>query len=302
VSDFLTNPTGKTAGLELHAAVMLFGAAGLFGKLLDTSPTLIAAARSGVAALALLILLKAYNVSATLPVGGFRLKIGIVGILLAAHWTTFFYSIQLSTVAIGLVGIATYPIFVAALEPLLARRAYEMIDIVSVGLVAVGLIVIAPSVSWSNMTDTAIFWSTFSGLLFAIVTLINRTLVKDVDFRSLAFWQHGVACAALLPVLFVSGDRLAIDVWTGGLLVALGLFFTALPHTLFLKSLTELRATYASLVTGLEPIYGITLAAVLLNEYPDLRTILGVIIVVATVAYYSWSKARDHKSSSNAEA
>ncbi len=280
---------------------MLFGAAGLFGKLLDTSPTFIAAARSGVAALVLLALLKVSGVSAALPDTRSRLKIGITGILLAAHWTTFFYSIQLSTVAIGLIGIATYPVFVAALEPILARRAYEMIDIVCVGLVAIGLVVVAPSISLSNISSTAILWSTLSGLLFAIVTLINRTLVRDIDYRSTAFWQHGAACIALLPVLFSSSDQVVLDVRTGSLLVCLGLFFTAVPHTLFLRALVELRATYASLVSGLEPIYGITLAAVILNEIPDMRTVIGVTIVVATVAYYSWSKSRDHNFSSTAE-
>ena len=46
---------------------------------------------------------------------GFMLVISIIlivlGIILAVHWTTFFYSIQLSTVAIGLLTFSTFPIF-----------------------------------------------------------------------------------------------------------------------------------------------------------------------------------------------
>ena len=67
------------------------------------------------------------------------------------------------------------------------------------------------------------------------------------------------------------------------LLLILGVICTALPQTLFIKSLTHLKAQFASIVTGLEPVYGILFAAILLNEIPSLQTILGSCLVFGAV-------------------
>jgi drug/metabolite transporter (DMT)-like permease len=65
------------------------------------------------------------------------------------------------------------------------------------------------------------------------------------------------------------------------LVVVLGVACTALAHTLFIASMRRLSAHTASVVSVLEPVYGIVLAAVLLGEHPDLRTLAGTVLIVA---------------------
>jgi drug/metabolite transporter (DMT)-like permease len=77
--------------------------------------------------------------------------------------------------------------------------------------------------------------------------------------------------------------------------VVLGVVFTALSHTLFVDSLRVIRASTAGMLTGLEPIYGISLAALLLAEIPGIRTIAGMLIVVASVVFTSWRVGREGK-------
>jgi drug/metabolite transporter (DMT)-like permease len=60
----------------------------------------------------------------------------------------------------------------------------------------------------------------------------------------------------------------------------LGVFCTALAHTLFLASLRRVSAHTASIVAALEPVYGIALAAWLLHEIPTLRTLVGATMIV----------------------
>ncbi len=60
----------------------------------------------------------------------------------------------------------------------------------------------------------------------------------------------------------------------------LGAICTALAHTLFIASLARLSAHTASVVTALESVYGIALAAVLLGEIPDARTCFGAALLV----------------------
>ena len=286
----------RKAIVELHSAVILFGGAGTFGKLLDVSPMLISAARTAIAAAALYAILRIGGVAMRLSKERHGSKVAIIGVLLAAHWVTFFYSIQLSTVAIGLVGIATYPVFVALLEPLVSKRPPAPFDLISASLVFLGLLIVAPTVSLSDLTTSALALSTLSGFLFAVVTLINRSLVDDLDYRVVAFCQHAVAALVLLPFAAFDASAL-IETRVGLLLLCLGLLFTALPHTLLLKSLKRLKALYVGLASALEPVYGIALAALILREIPAPRTALGAAIVVTTVAFYSWRHALDARSS-----
>src|SRR5687768_12041751 len=105
------------AVLALHAAVALFGFAGLFGKWLTLPPVAIVLGRTAVAA-ALLALVVAVQR------GRFRAESGLAhnGVVLAIHWVTFFEAIRVSSVAIGLLGYATFPLFVLGIERLLLAR------------------------------------------------------------------------------------------------------------------------------------------------------------------------------------
>ena len=209
------------------------------------------------------------------------LVIVISGLVLAAHWLTFFHAIQISTVAIGLVGFSTFPVFVTLLEPLLFKHKLRGIDIVSAGMVLIGLMVIAPGFDLSNTVTLGLLWAVFSGFLFAILALINRHLVQTHSSVVIAFYQHSSAALCLLPFTVVFAH--APEPRTIWLLLVLGVLCTALPQTLFLRSLMVLKAQLVSVVTGLEPVYGILFAALLLSEIPNKLTVFGAIIVFGAV-------------------
>jgi len=64
-------------------------------------------------------------------------------------------------------------------------------------------------------------------------------------------------------------------------------FCTALAHTLFTASLPRISAHTASLVSILEPIYGIGWAALLLGEWPDFRTMVGGSLIIGAAVLAS---------------
>jgi drug/metabolite transporter (DMT)-like permease len=67
------------------------------------------------------------------------------------------------------------------------------------------------------------------------------------------------------------------------LLGMLGVVCTALAHTLFITSLRTIPAGIAAVTRALEPVYGILPAALLLGEFPPLRTLSGGAVVLAAV-------------------
>ena len=272
----------QSAQLNLHMAVLLFGLSGLFGKWLSIDPMAIVFGRTAVAALAIFISLKL--ISSSLAVGSTKSLLWMVlsGVVLALHWITFFHSIQVSTVAIGLVGFSAFPVFVTFIEPVLSGQSIRRIDVVSAGLVTIGLIFVAPSFDLNDTGTVGLLWAVFSGALFAVLTLMNRRLVEEHPVMQLAFYQHVSAALVVLPFVLIAGAMpVAGTDW--GLLIVLGLLCTALPHMLFIQSLMVLKAQLASVVAGLEPVYGIFFAAILLGEIPNLSTLIGAVIVFAAV-------------------
>jgi len=114
-----------------------------------------------------------------------------------------------------------------------------------------------------------------------VLTLMNRQLIKEQSVMQISLYQHAVAMVVVFPFVILAQAISSNSDW--GLLLMLGILCTALPHILFIQSLKILKAQLVSVVAGLEPVYGIVLAAILLGEIPSLKTLLGAAIVFAAV-------------------
>ncbi|MFK7956508.1 MAG: DMT family transporter [Lysobacterales bacterium] len=269
----------RIALMELHGAVALFGLAGVIGKSMTSGAIVTVLGRSAIAALVLGLGMAIVGRRLSLPAND---RPGMLwsGALLAAHWLAFFHAISLSSVAIGVVGFATFPLFVTLIAPLVGGPRLRGIDAITALGVLGGLTLIA-SPSNTAAYGGALALAVFSGFLFALLTILNRRLVSRQPFLLVAFFQQAGAAVILLPFALALGAApQAGDFW---LIAVLGIICTALAQTLFVKSLANVEAQLASVVTGLEPVYAIALAAVLIHEVPDMLTLLGVGLVLATV-------------------
>lgn len=226
--------------LIVHVTVLILGMTGLFAKFIPLSPWTIIAGRSLFTVislgLVLLFLKQTFNI--------YNLRnaciLTVSGCVLAFHWYTFFYSIQLSSVAIGIIGFSTYPIFVTFMEPFLFKEKLKWQDVVNGILVFFGLLFVVPEFNFSNSHTIALGWSILAGFTAAIFTMINRKLTKSNHFITITFYQHSVAFLCTLPLVW------SLSLWPDMkqffLLSILGVIFTALPQTLLNKSLEVVKA------------------------------------------------------------
>ncbi len=274
IRDALAAPTQRSALVSLHAAVLLFGVAGLFGKWLALSPELIVLGRTAIASVALATLLRVLRE----PSGGFEWRLAAGGAVLALHWIAFFRAVQMSSVAVGLLGFASFPLFVLIVETIFLRRRLHLADWVTVALVTSGLLLLVPEFRIENRVVQGLCWGMLSGLMFALLTVGNRALVSRRSATGVALWQNACAAACLLPGFAL--DPVLPTPRDVALLIALGVVCTALAHTLFIRSMRVLSAHTASVIAALEPVYGIALAFALLGEAPGWRTLIGAALIV----------------------
>jgi drug/metabolite transporter (DMT)-like permease len=279
-------PRPKIALLQVHSSVFLFGLSGLFGKFLDLPATVIVLGRTGFATLALGLALGVTQRTGRLQSAKDLLGLAALGLLLGFHWVSFFYSIQLSTVAIGLLTFSSFPVFVTLLEPVLFHTAWQWRDGAIALLVVIGVSLVIPDYRLGSAATLGAVWGLLSGLSFALLQLLNKGYRQRYGAVAIAFYQDLFACLSLLVVAPIAS--MALSSRDVGLLLILGVLCTALAHTLFIESLAVLRTQTASVISALEPVYGIALAALLLGEIPAPRTLVGGGLILGTTLWASW--------------
>ncbi len=282
-----SSPRGLAA---IHVAVFLFGLSGLLGKMLATPPVVIVFWRALLAALVLGSALWVWRPSTTPRLRHLVFFAGS-GAVLAIHWLTFFQSIQVSTVAVGLLSFSSFPLFVTLLEPVVFHERLRTFDLATCLLVVVGLTLVAPNFDLSQRLTQGVAWGTLSGLTFAVLALLNRKYVRGLSPLAIGAGQNAVAAMLLLPFIGAGAWRLSTRELI--LLLALGLLCTACAHVLFVRGLATVRAQVASVLTGLEPVYGILLAWLFLREAPPFRTLLGGLLILGATILTTWVRPRN---------
>jgi drug/metabolite transporter (DMT)-like permease len=265
-----------TAVVALHLAVALFGFAALFGQWIALPPAIIVLGRTLVAAMTLALAAPLFRRATGRP----SMALAVNGALLALHWVSFFAAVQTASVAIGLLSYASFPAFVVAIESVVQRRRPRLGGLAVVGVVALGLALLVPDFSWSSRAVHGLAWGLVSGFTFALLAVRNRAWVSRIGPITLALWQNGFAALWLLALVASTFDNFVITGRELVLIVVLGVVCTALAHTLFIASLLRVPAATASVVSVLEPVYGIALAALLQGEIPDARTLAGGALIV----------------------
>ncbi len=269
--------------IQIHIAVFLFGFSGLFGKLINQSPITIVFGRSLFGAITLMLIIYFFKKKFKLAPKKNFLYLSFLGIISAIHWISFYQSVQISNVAIAVLTFSTFPIFVTFIEPYIFREKIRQIDIITAFLAFAGIAIVIPSYELSNNITQGAIWGIIAGLTAAFMTIYNKIYIKKYSSILISFYQCAPSAIILIPALFFVKPMISKNDFL--LLVLLGVIFTAISHTLFIKSVEHIKAQLASIITCLEPVYGIILAVVVLKEIPTLRTTVGGLIIIGTILY-----------------
>ncbi|MBW2041513.1 MAG: DMT family transporter [Deltaproteobacteria bacterium] len=272
----------KAAGMiEIHIATLLFGFAGLFGKLVTAPAPVIVFGRTLFAFVVLSgiigVLKKDFRPRSFRDLAAFFL----LGAVLAGHWIAFFHAIQVSTVAVGLFAFSVFPLFVTFMEPVFFKENLRRIDILTAVMVVAGLWCILPNLDPANRITQGVAWGVIAGISFAVLSILNRRYAPTYSPLVIAGYQNGVAAVCLVPVCAFMDFSLTLK--EGILLAVLGIFCTAFAHALFIRSLRFIKTQLAGVITGLEPVYGAIFAFLILGERPGIRTLVGGTLIVGAV-------------------
>ena len=284
----------KRSLLEIHIAVLLFGLTGLFGKFISVSAPYIVLGRVVFATIFLGAVFAVRKTNIKLGSAKTYCTVFVLGLLLAAHWTSFYMSVQVSTVAIALLTFSSYPLVVTFIEPIMFHEKLKKIDVVFSLVMFCGVLLIIPEFNLDNNLTLGTLWGLLCCITFAFMSLLNRKLAGRYSGSLIAFYEQSAAAVILLPILFILPlPKVTSADWA--LLVLLGVIFTGVAHSMFIGGMRAVRAQTAGIIASLESVYGIISAALILGEVPSVREVIGGAIILGTAFYSSWRSSRENK-------
>lgn len=276
--------------LAVHIAVLIFGFTALFSKLLDLPALEITFYRSIFAAVAIAMYMAYKKQSYLLNRPQDYLMVTLLGVLLAVHWVSYFYAMQVSSVAIGVIALYTFPVITVFLEPFFHGERPHIIDIASSFAVLFGIYLIVPEFSLDNNTMIGVLAGVFSAFVMALRNIMQRRYFSDYSASQALFYQVTVVVLVLFAFTDMPIDSVESQQWW--LLALLGIVFSALPHTLFAHGLLHLKAKTASLLACVQVVYSAVFAFVFLGELLPLNVIVGGLIVVSVAMFESLPKKK----------
>ncbi|MER3397313.1 MAG: hypothetical protein C4316_02055 [Chloroflexota bacterium] len=267
--------------LQVAAAAAIWGSVGVFVRYIDLLPPAIAFFRVGFAALVL---------------GGYFLLTGrrelfrfgrngpillLMGIFLAMDWLLFFYAFRLTTIASAVLAAYTAPVFVAILAPFLIGERLEPSTPVALGLAFSGVALVALGDVTRGGTPNLIgvLCGLGTGLFYALRTVASKAIAGRLPVETVTFYNCLVAGVILSPALTQISGVPSLQVWA--LLFTLGAVHTALGIGLYYRGIGRVKAQSAAILTYVEPLVAVVLAALIFKEIPKWTTYLGGALIVA---------------------
>lgn len=281
------------ARLQIHFCVLLWGFTAILGKLISLSALQLVWWRVVLVAAALLFMPRVWRGLRAMP-SRLRWAYAGIGVLVSLHWLSFYSAIKLSNASVGATCIALGPVFLAFVEPWLARRKFDPRELFIGAAVVPGVLMVVGGVPADMRVGIAV--GVLSALFVALFGALNKRLVEQGDPLTVTFLELGTGAiflSVLAPLLPHAGPAFVLpgarDLW---LLAALAFACTLLPFALALVALRHMSAFGTQMVTNLEPVYAIVLAIVLLGEQRQLDPwfYAGVLVILGAVFMHPWLK------------
>jgi drug/metabolite transporter (DMT)-like permease len=274
------------ARLQIHFCVLLWGFTAILGKLITLPALPLVWWRMLLVIAALLLMPKVWRGLRAMPARLLLAYAGI-GVLVSLHWLTFYASIKLSNASVGATCIALGPVFLAFVEPWIAKRRFDPRELVIGAAVVPGVMMVVGGVPHDMRLGIAV--GVLSALFVALFGALNKRLVEHGDPLTVTCIELGTGAlflTALAPLLPHAGPAFMLpNPHDTLLLLVLSFGCTLLPFTLALVALRHMSAFGTQMVTNLEPVYAIVLAILLLGEQRQLDHwfYAGVVVILAAV-------------------
>lgn len=262
----MANNASVRSLIMLNVIVVIFGFTGILGKEIQQDSALIVMLRTAIGAAGIALFMFVLQPARA---KGFKWHwpTALVGLVIAAHWITFFEAIKVSKVSVALAVLASGAMFVALLNPLIRRKPFTWTELVLGALAVVGIVLIF---GFESQYKLGIILGLISAALAATFTVLNAQLVEQGKPLHISLQELSLGCVGVLVYLLLRDGAdfwpETITAWDWTNLLVLGLVATSFAFVVSVDVMREISPFTVALTINLEPVYTIILAVAIYGE------------------------------------
>ena len=267
--------------LILNLGMLFISTSGVLGRYITLPPPISIWFRSLIAFLILLLYSKYKKFKLRIKWRKHGLAIFWSGSLMALHWITYFYALQWSNITIGMLSLFTYPIITVFLEPFFLPVKIQKRHLFLGLIILIGVYFLVPDFNIENTETQGLIIGIISAIAYSLRNIILKKHNSMGTGTVQMIYQLSIVIIFLMPVHWIYPSENLSSQWP--YLLLLGTITTALGHTLFLNSFSHFRISTASIISSIQPLFGVLLGILFLNEIPGVRSIIGGGLILITI-------------------
>ena len=273
---------------KIIAAMLIFGSIGVFVKNINLSSSEIAFLRGSIGSVFLICasFFVKKNLSFANIKDNFVLLI-LSGAAIGFNWIFLFEAYRYTTIANATVSYYFAPIFVMVLAPFVLKEKLTSVKVVSIIAAMFGLFLIVNNGGSGTVGSfnhpVGIVYGLIAAGLYASVILMNK-FIKNLSGYETTVIQLMMASVVLLPYVYLKEqmDFSVLDPRSIMMILILGIIHTGVAYFLYFGALKDLKGQTIAVLSYIDPISAVVIAAIFLRESMDLIQILGGLLILGS--------------------
>ncbi|WP_099364363.1 DMT family transporter [Fredinandcohnia onubensis] len=278
--------------------MLIFGSIGLFVKNIDLSSSEMALFRGTIGSLFLIGASFLVKQKFSLKMSKRNLILLLLsGAALGFNWIFLFESYRYTTISNATLSYYFAPVFVMILAPLLLKEKWTWMKGTSIVFAFVGLLLVVNPGAESTVGTYNHPVGLLNGLLaaafYASMILINKFIKGLSDFET-TIMQLSMASIVLFPYVLATQNLnySGLGLQSISLLLMVGIIHTGVAYLLYFSAIKKLKGQTIAVLSYIDPISAVIMAAIILNESMNLIQIVGGILILGStfISEINWKR------------
>ena len=280
--------------IKLALVMIIWGSLGVFTKSIPLSALSLAFLRAFIALPVLFVSMKMAKAG---KMQREQLKPYLIsGMLLGFGWLTLFYGFKHTSISSAVIIYNMCPVYVMIAAPLLLKEPVSRIQVAAIIGSFLGLLLIIGHNLSEGYGYMGMALSAISGMLYATIVLINRSITFRVDNQTATFVQIFTAMMVLLPFVLMEGNVVSVaglSAMEAVFVVLLGVLHTGVAYTLFFSLYEHLESVEIVSYSYLEPLFAILFSVIVVGEKLTVLQIIGGLLILGSTYIGEMAKGRN---------
>ncbi|MEA9357499.1 DMT family transporter [Bacteriovorax sp. PP10] len=282
--------------IQIILSGMCFGALGFFGKMayrVSVGPGELLALRYSISAIFMGLTILFTNPKSFILTRFQLISSLLLGICGYALFSSFFF-IALTGLSASLTVLLlyTYPVMVAVLSQFILKEHLGKKGVMALGLASVGMI----GLVWGELSISDpkfLLYGVGAAFFYSIYIMYSRKYLSDVPAMPSSFYVQLGAGTVLSLIHFHNFERpVSIVISHPAIIIGMAIICSFMAMTLFLAGLRRITSSEASILSTTEPLFGVLIAAMVLEEKLSMIQISGGVLILIAMVLLALSKEK----------